>query len=175
MPRDLAKKRHYPSLFSHNLLPRFPTVPELQHICGYARSDYSDATFKRNAKRVEEEFGAPSSRKIESFIFFCRYSRGSAYDDVESWSRLNVAQQIEENNAVVNQPFYFALPPSQFALRLCYNSVAQTKLGWNRFIVEKTLASTQAMYSSLKTLLSVSRRNQIYRIDHYLGKRNGGI
>ena len=35
---DLAKKKDI-SIAVPTVLPRFPTVPELQYICGYARSD----------------------------------------------------------------------------------------------------------------------------------------
>jgi len=71
-----------------------------------------------------------------------------------------------------NHLFYLALPPGVFpsvvkaAKELCWSTT-----GWNRYVVEKPFgkdsASSELLSSELMTLL---REDQIYRIDHYLGK-----
>src|SRR2546421_532116 len=77
--------------------------------------------------------------------------------------------------AAANRLFYLATPPDLFApigSRLGSSGLArEAGRGWRRVIVEKPfgvdLASARALN---RTLLEVLGEDQIYRIDHYLGK-----
>ena len=70
--------------------------------------------------------------------------------------------------------FYFAVAPKIFGLisgNLVKSGFADTTTGWRRIIVEKPfgtdLKSAQALN---KEILGYWREDQIYRVDHYLGK-----
>jgi len=68
--------------------------------------------------------------------------------------------------------FYFAIPPDIFIpAATMIKSSCMSETGWNRLIVEKPfghdLLSAQVMLHGLGALY---REDQIYRIDHYLGK-----
>jgi glucose-6-phosphate 1-dehydrogenase len=71
-----------------------------------------------------------------------------------------------------NRLFYFAIPPSVFvASAASVHGGALTTRGWNRVVVEKPFgkdsASSAALHASLSKYFT---EEQIYRIDHYLGK-----
>ncbi len=80
-----------------------------------------------------------------------------------------------ERNTKGNRLFYLATPPTAFApigTHLGQSGLAREDNGaWRRIIIEKPfgtdLASAQALNQKLLSLL---KEDQIYRIDHYLGK-----
>ncbi|NNF00112.1 MAG: glucose-6-phosphate dehydrogenase, partial [Pyrinomonadaceae bacterium] len=74
-----------------------------------------------------------------------------------------------------NYFYYLAIPPSLFsnvAEKVCKNGLAsQEKGNWRRFIFEKPFGRDLESAKELNTgLLKILDENQIYRIDHYLGK-----
>ncbi|KAF7287711.1 hypothetical protein GWI33_003353 [Rhynchophorus ferrugineus] len=77
-----------------------------------------------------------------------------------------------EKGPVANRLFYLALPPSVFEdVTVLIKNACMGEKGWNRIIIEKPfgrdLATSQKLSDHLASLFS---ENQIYRIDHYLGK-----
>jgi hypothetical protein len=131
---DLAKKKTYPSLFQ--LFTQGFLVSKNFSICGYARSSFTNESFKEKIRAaLSKKFkGKGYDNAIEDFLAHCRYSTGTAYNDVDAWTSLNEVQMnIEGNNEVVNRLFYFALPPSQFApAAAAITKVSQTKKGWSK-------------------------------------------
>src|SRR5262249_34750687 len=73
-----------------------------------------------------------------------------------------------------NALFYLATPPSVFGLiggKLADAGLNAHAQGWRRLIVEKPFGRDLASAIELnRTLLSRWREDQIFRIDHYLGK-----
>ena len=70
--------------------------------------------------------------------------------------------------------FYLAIAPEQF-LNVCQRLAARGLLnedgGWRRVVVEKPFGTDYASARELnRGLTSVMREEQVYRIDHYLGK-----
>jgi glucose-6-phosphate 1-dehydrogenase len=99
-------------------------------------------------------------------------------DDPQAYERLRGAiEQVEHaHQRGCNRLFYLALPPTSFAPAVDHlNQAGLTDeipgCGWRHVIIEKPfgtdLASAQALN---RHLLSVLNEEQIYRIDHYLGK-----
>jgi glucose-6-phosphate 1-dehydrogenase len=167
---DLAKKKTYPSLFQLYCQNYFPASTSF-NIVGYARSDYTDKTFQEKMREAIVSKG--DDAKIDNFLQNCRYQRGEAYSDVNAWTQLHEEQsKIEGSSGVANRLFYFAIPPEQFAPSAqAITEAAQTKSGWNRFIVEKPFGVDLESSNKLaKDLAAVLKEEQIYRIDHYLGK-----
>ena len=113
----------------------------------------------------------------EGFSGLLRYVR-RAQDYQEGVSCLK--KSLEQIDSLVgaggNYLFYLSVPPfvvSEYAEWLSRVGLAQdeTGRGWRRVVVEKPfgtdLASARALNSSLRQVLA---EDQIYRIDHYLGK-----
>lgn len=68
--------------------------------------------------------------------------------------------------------FYFAIPPSVFVQSAAsIHAGAMTTRGWNRMVVEKPFGRDSSSSEQLaKDLAKFFTEDQIYRIDHYLGK-----
>lgn len=167
---DLASKKTFPALFA---LFAKGLLPEKTKIYGYARSDMSKEDFVHKQTKhlkVDEKH----KDKVKEFTDLSRYVRGS-YDDDKDFAKLNkILDEGEEGFGEKNRLFYLALPPSQFAdvgehiKKECYLS---GKDGRIRVIIEKPfgrdLESSRELQEHIAPLFS---ENEIYRIDHYLGK-----
>lgn len=74
--------------------------------------------------------------------------------------------------ADANRLFYFALPPTAFAVSAAsINSSARARNGWTRAIIEKPFGSNSRSYEELSASLATSlKEDEMYRIDHFLAK-----
>lgn len=167
---DLAKKKIYPTLW---WLYRDSLLPTNILFIGYARSDLNADklrnSFEKNCKVRSEEL-----EKFEMFVKRCTYIRGS-YDKPDGFLELqNFIKGVQQQcNAPVNRLFYLALPPSVFndvsyqVGKHCVDNGGS----WTRIIIEKPFGHDTESSAKLSAhLASLFKEEQIYRIDHYLGK-----
>ena len=109
--------------------------------------------------------------KQEAFLKRCFYVAGQ-YDNAASFQALDAELRGHEAGRKANRIFYLSTPPSIF-VPVAQNAArnASSKTGYTRVIVEKPfgrdLESSRALGSGLYEALT---EEQIYRIDHYLGK-----
>jgi len=170
---DLAKKKTYPTLLSLFLNG---LIPPHSIIAGFARTEQNHEQFRASMRKGLK---APSQEKLEAFVSRLFYFTGQ-YDSSQSFAKLSSElDRIEEQTStskskpiVANRVFYLAIPPSIFfpvakAIRIS----AASQNGWVRVVVEKPFgrdsASSKKLSSQLALLFS---EDQLYRIDHYLGK-----
>ncbi|KAL6040782.1 Glucose-6-phosphate 1-dehydrogenase 1, chloroplastic [Balamuthia mandrillaris] len=168
---DLARKKTFPALF-HLYLDGL--LPPAVQIAGFARSKMSEKDF--NAKISEHfEKGAPEEKKTE-FLKHCYYQQG-LYDSGDSWKEFDKVMKEREKQYGhgehgANRIFYMAIPPSIFedtARALRPNAMSKT--GWNRIVVEKPFGRDTKSAAELEAVLGeLFAEDQLYRIDHYLGK-----
>lgn len=164
---DLAKKKIYPSLWE---LFKEKLLPEGTVFVGYARSDLTVAKLR---SRVEPYFKVKEEHKglVEQFFKQCHYVKGS-YDQKKDFANLGKELEKLSKHKPTNQVFYLALPPSVFKdstsnIKEC----CMTKRGWNRVVVEKPFGKDFESSADLSShIAGVFSEEQIYRIDHYLGK-----
>ena len=71
-----------------------------------------------------------------------------------------------------NRIFYLSIPPSIFTdVAACASSTASSENGWTRVIVEKPFGKDSESFRKLSdSLYQHLTEDQMYRIDHYLGK-----
>ena len=71
-----------------------------------------------------------------------------------------------------NRIFYLSIPPSIFTdVAACASKSASSKDGWTRVIVEKPFGKDSDSFNRLsEELYQHLTEDQMYRIDHYLGK-----
>jgi glucose-6-phosphate 1-dehydrogenase len=172
---DLANRKLIPALYHlayQNLLP-----PNFS-LLGFARTKYNDEEFRELARAGVQEYGLYG---VDDHIWHW-FSQGlfyqsGNYDELESFKKLaaRVAEIEKKRPTNGNQVYYLATPPSVFEpitsliyeVGLCRDDSD----GLRRVIIEKPfghdLASAQALNQHL---LKLFREDQIYRIDHYLGK-----
>lgn len=109
---------------------------------------------------------------METFLQRCFYQPGQ-YDSDEDFKKLDACMAAHEAPLPkADRLFYLSIPPNIFtAVAGSASRAASSTRGWTRMIVEKPfgrdLESFQALARSLYEHLS---EEQIYRIDHYLGK-----
>jgi glucose-6-phosphate 1-dehydrogenase len=181
---DLAKRKLVPALFhlyAQGLLADGFTM------LGFARTKYSDEEFRalmldglREHMASEHNDPALGEERWQEFVANLFYQAGN-YDDRASFERLAGRVKSLENERGVegNRLFYLATPPEVFESvttllheqELAPRSRAGAERGWARLIIEKPfghdLASAVALNDHLARLFA---EEQIYRIDHYLGK-----
>lgn len=165
---DLAFKKIYPCLFSLYSQGYFPAKTL---IAGYARSKIAQEDF---LKRISQKFDRSKQSQFQSFFDINFYVNGQ-YDQTEDFGRLHAdlyEREQQMSPAGANRVFYFAIPPSVFVqVSKSIHSASFTKSGWNRIIVEKPFGRDLDSSNQLqKELGSLFSEDQVYRIDHYLGK-----
>lgn len=164
---DLAKKKIYPTLwwlYRDNLLPK-KTI-----FVGYARSVLSIEDIKKKTKpymKIRDE----DTEKLEAFFKANRYVKGS-YTDLSEFEHLGEVISSFEKDEKANRLFYLALPPSVYKdVTQNIRNGAMAKKGWTRVIIEKPFGRDLQTSSELSShLSSMFTEDQLYRIDHYLGK-----
>ena len=173
---DLAKRKLLPALYDlalHSCLaPRFKLL-------GFARTEMNDDAFRRGAGEFlpkGDKAGADGGKQQE-FLQHLNYFHGN-YDDPESYKKL--AQRLEELDGEGqlggNRLFYLATPPEVYEhvieqLGRAGLAKAKNSESWTRVIIEKPFGHDGASARELNAkVLQVFAEQQVYRIDHYLGK-----
>lgn len=171
-------------------LTRRKLVPALLHLCnarllpdsfavlGLGRSDMDDASFRdRMAESIRDHVGAAFDQSVwERLVARLHYMRidiheGAAYERLrERLSELDTRRGTEGNYL-----FYMAIPPSLFARVTGFLGTAgllrETGNNWRRVVVEKPFGQDLESATALnRELHRHMDEDQIYRIDHYLGK-----
>lgn len=164
---DLAKKKIYPTLW---WLFRDGLLPENTFIVGYARSPLTVAAIRQQS---EPFFKASPDEKAKLEDFFARNSYvAGQYDDSASYQRLNQHVSSLHRGPPSNRLFYLALPPTVYeAVTKHIRENCMSPTGWTRVIVEKPFGRDLQSSNRLSDhISSLFHEEQIYRIDHYLGK-----
>ncbi|KAF8072377.1 G6PD2 [Scenedesmus sp. PABB004] len=169
---DLAKKKIFPALFS---LFYEGLLPQDFQVFGYARSKMSDAEFRELIAgtltcrvNARERCAEAQARFLER----CFYQAGP-YDAPEGFTSLSARlDALEAVRPRANRMFFLSIPPNVF-LAATGNAAdhARSRSGWTRVIVEKPFGRDAASSAALgRGLAAHLEEDQIYRIDHYLGK-----
>jgi glucose-6-phosphate 1-dehydrogenase len=173
---DLAKKKIFPALFA---LYYEGMLPPLFSIHGYARSKMSDEEFRETIAytlscRIPNtpEAAKDCDAKMDTFLSKCFYTAGQ-YDSEEDFTKLDARMKdIEQSLPCADRLFYLSIPPNIFtAVAENASKAASSSCGWTRMIVEKPFGrDTESFRQLTNDLYQHLREDQIYRIDHYLGK-----
>nr|XP_032633845.1 glucose-6-phosphate 1-dehydrogenase [Chelonoidis abingdonii] len=164
---DLAKKKIYPTIW---WLFRDGLLPDDTYVVGYARSQLTVADIRKHSQpyfKVEPD----EQKKLEEFFARNSYVSGT-YDHSTSFRQLNAHLDALHNGDKANRLFYLALPPSVYEhVTRNIKECCMGHGGWNRIIVEKPFGKDLESSNKLSNhIASLFREDQIYRIDHYLGK-----
>jgi glucose-6-phosphate 1-dehydrogenase len=168
---DLSLRKLVPGLFS---LFRKGRLPQKFNILGFSTSQLGDEEFRVKLKQGVDKFGEGIFRDEEwqDFAGHLYYQPGSftSLDDF----RLLAARLANIEAGPANRLFYLATPPRFFPVIV--NSMGELGMtaetdGWRRVVIEKPFGTDAETARELNLQLhQVLDENQIYRIDHYLGK-----
>ncbi|MCR8547356.1 glucose-6-phosphate dehydrogenase [Salipiger sp. P9] len=164
---DLARRKILPGLFRRFCAGQ---IPEHSRIIGAARSDIDDDGYRDLVREAIEEFGRKKGRDkkaVKAFLKHLHYVPVDAKGD-GGWQELKAALREEEG---LVRAFYFSVGPSLFgelAERLRTHELSHREV---RIVVEKPFGHDLESARALnETLAKHFHEDQIYRIDHYLGK-----
>ena len=172
---DLTRRKLMPALYS---LACQGLLPDNYAIVAFARKPKDDIQFRADVKNAILQF-APTLKVYtacwEKFSDRLFYHQGNL-DNQDDFNGLRVKLEDlnDQFNLGSNRLFYLATPPEQFseiATHLGNAGLASQSKGWSRIIVEKPFGVDLRSARELNGLLRTHfEENQIYRIDHYLGK-----
>ncbi|HMK08589.1 MAG TPA: glucose-6-phosphate dehydrogenase [Anaerolineales bacterium] len=167
---DLTRRKLIPAVFE---LHRKGRLPQPFYLLGAARSPSSDDAF-RDASREGLLRFAPAAFDAaawEAFAPQLHYLEGD-FATAEDGRRL--ADRLSELSPSSNVLFYLATPPQAYTGlvdALAAVGLTDQSAGWRRVVIEKPFGSDLDTARQLNAALHRNlREDQIYRIDHYLGK-----
>ncbi len=168
---DLVQRKLIPALFSNYLKKR---LPEEFRIVGFARRPWSDDEFRSRLREgvkryvtepIDENAWNGFARNISYFI-----------GDLENTGSYEALQQklARLENGSGNRLYYLATSPVYYGV-VCDNlktaGMASGPGCWRRVVIEKPFGRDLSSAMELnRRVHSVFREDQVYRIDHYLGK-----
>jgi glucose-6-phosphate 1-dehydrogenase len=172
---DLTKRKLVPALWS---LYQSRVLPEPFAVIGVARSEMTDEVFRERMREAVSDFARvqpPSDRVWQRFASCLFYHTGDPADR-GLYPRLDehIRRVEQERGTSGNRLFYLAAPPSIYATIV--TGLGEAGLNrpageWTRIVIEKPfgrdLASSRALNQTVAEAFS---EEQVYRIDHYLGK-----
>src|SRR5215210_9447340 len=171
---DLAKRKLLPALYN---LAHEGALPERFNLIGAARRDTSDDEFREMAR---ESITENSRRDADAQVLEGLLERMSyvavPFDDSEAYGHLREA--IERLDEEAGQPlarmYYLSTAPEFFSViaeELKKADLHRHKQADVRVVIEKPFGTDLESARKLqKTISSVFRERQVFRIDHYLGK-----
>jgi len=180
---DLTQRKILPTLA--HLIHDHP-VPEGFCIVAYARRPLNDEQWRAMALESINKY-MPDDDKLDSAaqkafaqrLFYCQ----GDLDDRQGYDKLSdlLDKLDQEKGASGNRIFYLATPPdldTEIIYHLGGSGLAHNRGGngnsddgWTRIITEKPFGHDLASAQKLnRDLGRVFRENQIFRIDHYMGK-----
>jgi glucose-6-phosphate 1-dehydrogenase len=174
---DLTKRKLVPALWS---LFQSRVLPEPFAVIGVARSEMSNEQFRARMRQAISEFARvqPPTQKVwDRFAQALFYYAGDPADAGLYGGLVEYLRHVEQERGTGgNRLFYCATPPSLYpplVRRLGEAGLnrAPEGGGWVRIIIEKPFGRDLASARALNQVVaSVFAEDQVYRIDHYLGK-----
>jgi glucose-6-phosphate 1-dehydrogenase len=167
---DLTRRKLVPSLFSLHVKSR---LPETFKLLGVARSPSDDRAFRVEMRQAVFGEGGQATAAWEAFASRLHYTQADPADPV---SMENLQRRLAElrGQEIGNVLFYLAIPPQAYAdvvATLADAGLTSTQDGWRRVVIEKPFGSDLASAHALNEAIHAHlQEDQIYRIDHYLGK-----
>lgn len=171
---DLARRKLFPAIYS---LYREGKLAEDFAVIGVARRPRSEAEFREDLYRSINEF---CRYKIEDTDHWERFAEHFSYksldiNNIDGYRELReLTESVEERFSIPgNRLFYLALAPELFgsvSFNLQKGGMLSSE-GWHRLVIEKPFGyDLQSAHKLNEELSQVFKEEEIYRIDHYLGK-----
>lgn len=168
---DLTQRKLIPSLFN---LFRKRRTPKNFKIIGFGGTAFTDEQFREHLHKGLKEFAGYAFTDEEWNIFAPNlYYLSGKYTEASDFVKLaEYLTKLENGDA--NRLFYMALPPTLFPsiiANLDTSGQLHENGAWRRVVLEKPFGTDLASAVTLnKQVHKALNENQIYRIDHYLGK-----
>jgi glucose-6-phosphate 1-dehydrogenase len=174
---DLAKRKVIPAMYD---LATHKALGLRYAIVGFSRTAMTDESFRSTigeAAKTISEVGPIDPTQWNEFAGNLYYSQGD-YGKPESFAALakRLKELSEAKQLGSNRLFYISTPPEVYPdiveqIGKAGLNKPDSPDSWVRIIIEKPFGRDLASAVDLNhKVLSVFDENQVYRIDHYLGK-----
>jgi glucose-6-phosphate 1-dehydrogenase len=175
---DLTRRKLMPALYN---LSRERLIPPGFSVVGFARSEVGgDDQFRSGMLDAVNQFSRSRPAQPSVWDTFSQglYYLQADYDDLEGYRRLaTLLEKIDQERGTGgNRMYYLATPPSSYSpiIHQLGESGLSRPAGpdsWSRIIIEKPFGRDLETADALnRELADYFREDQIFRIDHYLGK-----
>lgn len=167
---DLARRKLIPALYNNFRKQR---LPQALRILGFARRDWSDDEFRRRLRESVREHGPGFDEETwNRFTANIAYLRGDL-DVFEDYEKLRSHLERMEGGST-HRLYYLATAPEHYGPaceHLAAAGLTAETDGRRRIIIEKPFGRDLDSAQALNKLVHAAfREEQVYRIDHYLGK-----
>ncbi len=175
---DLSARKLLPSLYQ---LARWKQFPDKYRIIGVARSETDHEGFRAYARKSIEEHVPDSLSAGETLDLFCENLSYVRADLTKAegfiFLRREIDTAVAKESSCSNLLFYLATPPG-LASQIIENlekaglgGKSGACEGWRKIVMEKPYGFNLKTARELNAIVGrVFHEEQIYRIDHYLGK-----
>ncbi|MFA9288727.1 MAG: glucose-6-phosphate dehydrogenase [Weeksellaceae bacterium] len=172
---DLVKKKILRSLY-HLYLKKL--LPNKFRVYGFSRREFSDEDLHAYLKEVMTNHNFDQPELYDTFLSFFSYVEGDFHEE-DSYHELaeKLGMNDGEWSVCSNKLYYLAVPPTTYSVIL--KNLHESGLtipcspeeGWTRVILEKPFGTNLQTAKELDMQLGeLFKEEQIYRVDHYLGK-----
>ena len=183
---DLAKRKLLPALYE---LAVQKLLDEKTYVIGYSRSQMTDDEFRKEATDAITKYARTKPvdqavlKSLESRLFYI--AADYAADEGHAKATAKMAELDKQFGTPPNRLYYISTPPATFEpiITGVGKQVAMgrrsgerpadpaVQQGWKRIIIEKPFGTDLASAKALNALLLKNfKEEQVFRIDHYLGK-----
>ncbi|MEO0836765.1 MAG: glucose-6-phosphate dehydrogenase [Cyanobacteria bacterium J06642_3] len=170
---DLTQRKLVPAIYQ---LKKARQLPAELTIVGVSRRDWTHDFFRQHLKEGIEEFsdGIVSEELWQDFADGLFYCSGNM-DEAASYEKLKqfLAELDEKRGTRGNRVFYLSVSPRFFKPALKQLGAAGMLADplKQRIVIEKPFGKDLSSAKSLNRVVQkVCQEQQVYRIDHYLGK-----
>jgi glucose-6-phosphate 1-dehydrogenase len=174
---DLTKRKLIPAVFN---LYRQDLLPEEFAVLGVSRTNYNDESFRKKMLEDVDRFCKKTPIDPDVLGEFIKRIYYQCLDtkDVDDYVMLKekLEKIDDQHHTEGNYIYYLATPPSLYQI-IAQNLGSQQlhrqgdRSSWKRLIVEKPFGyDLDSAIQLNRDLQQIFLEDQIYRIDHYLGK-----
>jgi len=166
---DLTKRKLIPALFE---LYQQRLLPEKFAVLGVSRTELTDQVFREKMCEFLPYQESEDKIKFLESLYYQAIETSTPGDYPKLKDRLETLEI--ELSIPANYIFYLSTPPQLYEVIpqiLAENGLNDVSQGFRRVIIEKPFGTDLASAHELnKKLLDYYTEDQLYRIDHYLGK-----
>lgn len=172
---DLTRLKLIPAVFS---LYKQGLLPKGFAVLGIGRSQMTNEQFRENVNCAIVDENQHSNDRADQINDFCEKLHYLSIDPSDFNAYNQIRHKLHEIGSQLdiqeNYLFYLATPPSLYktiATGLSKSDLKDQSNGWKRLIIEKPFGyDLDSAIQLNQYLLNIYSEDQLYRIDHYLGK-----
>lgn len=168
---DLTQRKLVPALYNLHSKKR---LPEDTLIVGFARRPYTDQVFRDRTREGVKQFSPNSYNQSEwdAFAPSLRYFQGNLTNKEDF---IKLGQYLDDTEKAPSDRLYYLATSPRF-YQQTINSLGEAEMashdhGQRNIVIEKPFGrDLQSAHALNEAVHKAFEENQIFRIDHYLGK-----